>query len=126
MTMSRYSTPTRGSNPLGRADSGGAVKWAAWFAVAGTAMLVVAALWVHTCGVGADLDTVACGRAERTLLGLAPPVVLGIGTVGAFVRTYQIWRDDGTWWGWQGAGWFLMTLTLFTLTIGFPTIAGIG
>lgn len=122
--MSRYSTPTRG-NPFGRAESRSAIRWAAWFAVIGTALLVVAALWVHTCGLGVDLDTVACGRPERTLLGLLAPLILGIGTIGAFVRTYQVWRDDGVWWGWQGAGWFLLTLTLFTLTMGFPPISGI-
>ncbi len=124
--MSRYSTPTTRGNPFSRVDSGGAVKWAAWFALAGTVMLVVAALWVHTCGAGVDVDTAACGRPARTALGLAAPVILAVGTVGAFVRTYRIWRDDGIWWGWQGAGWFLLTLSLFTLTIGFPTIAGIG
>ena len=50
--------------------------------------------------------------------------ILLIGGVGAFVRTYRVWRDEGTWWGWQGAGWFLMTLMLLTLTMGFPVLAG--
>jgi hypothetical protein len=35
-----------------------------------------------------------------------------------------VWRAEGTWWGWQGAGWFLMTLMLLTLTMGFPVLAG--
>ncbi len=123
--MSRYSTPTRG-NPFDRAQGRSATKWAAWFAVIGTALLIVAALSVHSCGVEIDADTVACGRVERTLLGLAAPITLGIGTIGAFIRTYRIWRADGVWWAWQGAGWFLLTLTLFTLTMGFPPIAGLG
>jgi hypothetical protein len=42
----------------------------------------------------------------------------------AFVRTYRIWRDYGTWWAWQGAGWFLLMLMLVTLTMGAPIIAG--
>lgn len=121
--MPRYSTPTRG-NPFDRGENRAAVRWAVWFALSGTALLVVAALWVHSCGT--DVDTVACGHIERTLLGLAAPVLLVIGTVGAFIRTYQVWRDDGIWWGWQGAGWFLLTLTLFILTMGFPVIAGLG
>ena len=66
----------------------------------------------------------ACARPGRTLLGLGAPVILLIGGVGAFVRTYRVWRSDGTWWGWQGAGWFLMTLMLLTLTMGFPVLAG--
>ncbi|MFN8227906.1 MAG: hypothetical protein U0R18_14455 [Mycobacterium sp.] len=123
--MSRYSTPTRG-NPFDRAQGRSATKWAAWFAVIGTALLIVAALSVHSCGVEIDADTAACGRVERTLLGLAAPITLGIGTIGAFIRTYRIWRADGVWWAWQGAGWFLLTLTLFTLTMGFPPIAGLG
>ena len=111
---------------LGREDNTvrAAIRWAVLFAVAGFGFLVVAALWVSTCGAGVDLDTVACGRPERTLLGLGAPVILLIGGVGAFVRTYRVWRAEGTWWGWQGAGWFLMTLMLMTLTMGFPVLAG--
>jgi hypothetical protein len=41
----------------------------------------------------------------------------------AFVRTYREWRNESTWWGWQGAGWFLLTLMMLTLTMGFPTLA---
>ena len=102
-----------------------AVRWSIWFAVAGVGFLVVAALWVGTCRTGADLDTVACGRPERTLLGLGGPAILAYGGVGAFVRTYRVWRAEGTWWGWQGAGWFLMSLMMLTLTVGFPTLSGI-
>jgi hypothetical protein len=36
------------------------------------------------------------------------------------VRTYRVWRDHGTWWAWQGAGWFLMILMFVTLTMGAP------
>ena len=46
------------------------------------------------------------------------------GGIGAFVRTYRVWRAQGTWWGWQGAGWFLMMVMLLTLTMGFPVLAG--
>ena len=123
VTMRRYSTPTRG-NPSGRADgnAAAAIKWAAWFALAGTGLLVVAALWASSC---ADPDTVACGRPERILLGLAAPLVLAIGAIGAFVRTYRVWKVDGNWWSWQGAGWFLLTLMLLILMMGFPAISGL-
>lgn len=126
MNMHRHYAPARGDH-LGREDDAvrAAIRWALWFAIAGTTFLVVAALWVGTCGVGADLDTVACGRPERTLLGLGGPAILAIGGIGAFVRTYRVWRAEGTWWGWQGAGWFLMTLMLVMLTMGFPALSGV-
>lgn len=121
--MRNYAIPTRDRldrNGAGRA----AIRWAAWFAVAGVGFLVVAVLWVSTCGQSVDLDTMGCGRSARTLLGLGAPVILLIGGVGAFVRTYRVWRSGGTWWGWQGAGWFLLTLMMLTLTMGFPVLAG--
>jgi hypothetical protein len=121
--MRRFFAPAPDDH-LGQEDDSvrAAIRWALWFAVAGVGFLVVAALWVSTCG--AAEDTVACGRPERTLLGLGAPIILLIGGIGAFVRTYRVWRAEGTWWGWQGAGWFLMTLMLLTLTMGFPVLAG--
>jgi hypothetical protein len=50
--------------------------------------------------------------------------ILFIGGLWAFVRTYQLWRERGTWWAWQGAGWFLLILMLLALTMGLPIIAG--
>ena len=47
-----------------------------------------------------------------------------IGGLRAFVRTYQTWRKHETWWAWQGAGWFLMTLMLLVLTMSMPALAG--
>jgi len=124
--MPRYSPSSGNGDHLGRVDDTvrAAVRWSLLFTVAGVGFLVVAALWVSTCRGGADLDTVACGRPERTLLGLGAPVILLAGGIGAFVRTYRVWRAQGTWWGWQGAGWFLMMVMLLTLTMGFPVLAG--
>ncbi len=45
------------------------------------------------------------------------PAILFIGGVGALVRAYRVWRGDGTWPVWQGAGWFLLTLMLVCLSI---------
>lgn len=50
-------------------------------------------------------------------------ILLGAG-LWAFLRTYRVWRDEGTWWGWQGAGWFLLTLMAVTLSMGLGPIAG--
>ena len=100
-----------------------AVRFGLLMAVLGVAFLVVAAVWVSTCD-GATADTVACGAPQRTLLALGAPVILLIGGLRAFVRTYQTWQRHETWWAWQGAGWFLMTLMLLVLTMSLPTLAG--
>ncbi len=125
MATTRSSSRRSRDDRLGREDDDvrAAIRFAALASVAGIAFLVIAALWVSTCGT-ADVDTVACGVPQRTLLGLGAPAILLGSAVWAFVRTYQTWREERTWWGWQGAGWFLMTLMLLALTTGFPTLAG--
>jgi lysylphosphatidylglycerol synthetase-like protein (DUF2156 family) len=115
------------SDHLGREDHEvrAATRFAAVASLVGVGLLVLAALWAGTCsGPAADVDTVACGEPQRTMLGLLAPVVLFGAGVLAFVRTYRVWRAEGVWWGWQGAGWFLMMVMLLTLTMGFPAIAG--
>lgn len=105
----------------------GSVRAAVWFtavvAVIAGAFFVVAAGWVSTCG-GSTVDTVACGGPQRTLLALGAPVILLVGGVWAFVRTYRAWRQEETWWAWQGAGWFLLTSMLFVLVTTMPALAG--
>src|ERR1700758_1013389 len=97
---------------LGREDNEvhAAVRFAVLAAVAGVAFLIVAALWDSTCKGSMSVDTVACGAPQRTILALGAPLILLGAGIWAFVRTYRVWRDHGTWWGWQGAGWFLMIL----------------
>lgn len=110
---------------LGQEDS--EVRSAIRFAVMATAMgvgfVIMAALWVSTCP-GVNVDTAACGAPERTMLAFGGPVILLAAGLWAFVRTYRVWRDEGTWWGWHGAGWFLLTLMVITLSMGVPPIAG--
>jgi hypothetical protein len=100
-----------------------AVRFGLLVGVLGVAFLVVAAVWVSTCD-GATADTVACGAPQRAVLSLGAPLILLIGGLRAFVRTYQTWRNHETWWAWQGAGWFLLTLMLLVLTMSMPVIAG--
>jgi hypothetical protein len=107
----------------GDANVRDAVRFGLGVAVAGIAFLVVAAVWVSTCS-GATADTAACGAPQRTLLALGAPAILLIGGLRAFVRTYQAWRKHETWWAWQGAGWFLLTLMLLVLTMSMPALAG--
>ncbi len=100
-----------------------AVRFGALVAVLSVGFLVVASIWVSTCG-GASADTVACGAPQRSLLALGAPVILFAGGVRAFVRTYQTWRAYETWWAWQGAGWFLLTMMLVVLTMSLPPLIG--
>jgi hypothetical protein len=113
------------SNDLRRDDANvrDAARFGLVVAVLGLAFLVVAAVWVSTCD-GATADTAACGVPQRALLAVGAPVILLIGGLRAFVRTYQAWRNHETWWAWQGAGWFLLTLMLLVLTMSMPALAG--
>lgn len=110
---------------LGHED--GEVRAAIRFTVLATAaavgFVVMAALWVSTCP-GTGVDTAACGAPQRTLLAIGGPLILLAGGLWAFVRTYRVWRVEGTWWGWHGAGWFLLTLMIVTVAMGVPAIAG--
>ena len=100
-----------------------AVRFALVVAVLAVGFLVVAALWVSTCD-GATADTAACGVPQRALLAIGAPVILLIGGLRSFVRTYQTWRNNETWWAWQGAGWFLFTLMMLVLTMSMPALGG--
>ena len=46
---------------------------------------------------------------------LGTPIVLFAGGIGAFIKTYRVWRAGRTWPIWQGAGWLLLTLSLVSL-----------
>jgi hypothetical protein len=105
-------------------NAGGALRFAAAIAAAGIGFLIVAALWVSTCTQPLDMDTAACGVPQRTVLGLGAPLILLAGAVYAFVAAYRAWRARTDFWSWQGAGWFLFTVMLVTLAMGFPALAG--
>ena len=56
-------------------------------------------------------------NATRSLIaGLLVPLILFVGGIGAFVRTYQVWRVQGAWPIWQAAGWILLMLFLLGLS----------
>ncbi|MEY8017830.1 hypothetical protein [Mycobacterium servetii] len=100
-----------------------AVRFAALATAAGVGFLVMAALWVSTCP-GVSVDTVACGAPQRTMLAFGGPLILLTAGLWAFLRTYRVWRREGTWWAWHGAGWFLLTLVAVTVSLGVSPIAG--
>ncbi|MEZ0353893.1 hypothetical protein [Mycobacterium sp. pR1184] len=110
---------------LGSEDSEvrAAIRFTVLAAAAGVGFIVMAALWVSTCP-GTGVDTAACGAPQRTVLAVGGPLILLAGGLWAFVRTYRVWRAEGTWWGWHGAGWFLLTLMIVAVSMGVPAIAG--
>ncbi len=115
-----------GGDRLGQEDEEvrAAVRFVGLIIAAGLAFVILAAVWASSCDP--DAVTVACGRPYRTLLALGGPAIFAGGGVRAFLRTYQVWRARGTWWGWQGAGWFLMSLMLVTMLMSTPPIIGLG
>jgi hypothetical protein len=100
-----------------------AIRFTVLAAAVGVGFIIVAALWVSTCPV-TGVDTAACGAPARTSLAFGGPLILLAAGLWAFVRTYRAWRNEGTWWGWHGAGWFLLTLMIMTVSLSVPAIAG--
>jgi uncharacterized membrane protein len=122
--MPKADERSRGDH-LGQEDSEvrAAIRFAMLAAITGVGFIIVAALWVSTCP-GTGVDTAACGTPQRILLAFGGPLILLAAGLWAFVRTYRVWRDEGTWWGWHGAGWFLLTLMIMTVSLGVAPIAG--
>ncbi|KLO29805.1 membrane protein [Mycolicibacter heraklionensis] len=122
-------TPSRsapGGDRLGQEDREvrAAARFAGTIAAVALAFVVIAVLWVGSCDP--QSATAGCGRPYRAVLAAGGPVILAAGGLRAFMRTYRVWRARGTWWGWQGAGWFLMTLMLVVLLVSGVPIMGIG
>ena len=121
MTRRPRSDPDR----LGQEDDEvrAAIRFAVLAGLCGAGFLLAAAWWISSCGE--VTDTVTCGPPLRAVLGVGGPVILFGAGVWAFVRTYRVWRDQGTWWGWHGAGWFLLTLMMLLVTLGAPVLSGV-
>lgn len=66
----------------------------------------------------------ATGSQYAVARAVATPAVLFVGAVGALVKTYRDWRVGRTWPIWQGAGWFLLSLALVTLSVPAMGIGG--
>ncbi|ULN52017.1 hypothetical protein [Mycolicibacillus parakoreensis] len=100
-----------------------AARFALLVAAVGVAVLIVASLWASGCDSSAAPGA-ACGAPQRIALALAAPAVFFAGAIRAFVRTYRRYRDRQPWWGWQGAGWFLLMLCFAILFMAGVPIAG--
>ncbi|MEI6251316.1 MAG: hypothetical protein WCP30_00735 [Mycobacteriaceae bacterium] len=60
---------------------------------------------------------------RSVIAGILVPAILFSGGIGAFVQTYRVWRAQGVWPIWQGAGWFLLMLFLVCLSVPFAVAA---
>lgn len=114
-----------GGDRLGQEDREvhAAIRFAVLCAAGAVGFLLIAAVWVSICPTG-GVDTVACGPPQRTLLAFGGPLIALAGGIWAFVRTYRVWKARGTWWGWHGAGWFLLTVMALMVAMGVAPIAG--
>lgn len=65
----------------------------------------------------AGVAFVVYALSKGLLAAVLVPAILFVGGVGAFIRTYQVWRAEGTWPIWQGAAWFLFALFLLSLPV---------
>jgi hypothetical protein len=83
--------------------------------------LRAAAIYLVVIVAGAGLSFLVFGVTRAPMWAVAVPVVLFAGGLGAFVKTYQMWRTERVWPIWHGAGWFLLTLMLVSLSV--PTMA---
>ena len=120
--MYRTTEDLRHSDARAREGVFEAVRFSAGVAVAAVVFLAVDAVWVGTCE-GSTYDTVACGTPQLTLLALIAPLILLAGGLRAFLKTYQLSRQRGISWPWQGAGWFLMVAMAVVLAHSLPAIA---
>lgn len=69
---------------------------------------------------------VATAVSRSLLAGILVPGLLFAGGIGAFIRTYQVWRAQGVWPIWQGAGWILLLLFLVCLGVPFSVAQSAG
>lgn len=109
----------------GRRTFAAAARFTGLVVVVALLVLGLGLVWVSGCKSEAGEQALAhCDRLQRNAVGIGSPLILLLGGIGAFVRTYRIWRAGGRWWIWQGAGWFLLMLMLVELTMTAPVALG--
>ncbi len=94
-----------------------ATKYVLAVIAAAAAVVVLALIWANANAEQCtDADFFVCSNPERLLFLMGPPTILLLGGLGAFVKTYRVWRNGGVWPIWQGAGWALFVLMLVYIT----------
>lgn len=101
-----------------------ATRYAAIVLAVALTVLVLAALWAYLGRSDCAAAThPVCAPFDRYVLAIGPAAILMAGGLGAFARTYTVWRRGGTWPAWHGAGWALMTLMLICAALGAGLLA---
>ncbi|HPX37343.1 MAG TPA: hypothetical protein PLH92_13615 [Mycobacterium sp.] len=72
-----------------------------------------AARYVVSVVVLAALAFAAMAAWHSLLAAILVPVILFVGSMGALLRTYQLWKSGGVWAIWHGASWILLVLLMF-------------
>ena len=76
-------------------------------------MLRAAAVYVVSV-IGLAAAAFAAMAAWHSMLAaILVPVILLVGTLGAAVRTYQVYKAGGVWPIWHGAVWILLAFLMF-------------
>ena len=75
-------------------------------------MLRAAATYVVSVIGLAALAFAATTVWHSMLAAVMVPVILTIGSVGALVRTYQVYKAGGVWPIWHGASWILLAFLM--------------
>ena len=64
-------------------------------------------------------DGLGCMTTGQLISTFAPGVLLAIGGLGAFLKSYTVWRAHGPWNAWRASGWVLFVLMgVFLATAG--------
>lgn len=75
-------------------------------------MLRTAAIYVVSVIALAAAAFAAMAVWHSMLAAIMVPVILTIGSVGAMVRTYQVYKAGGVWPIWHGATWILLVFVM--------------
>ena len=87
-------TPTMssGGGEQGKRMFAVAVRFAGLVVAVAMVVLVLGLVWVNGCKSGTGDEALThCGVVQRNVLGIGSPLILLIGGLAAFVRTYQVW-----------------------------------
>ncbi|MBJ8343178.1 hypothetical protein [Antrihabitans sp. YC2-6] len=72
---------------------------------------------------GTDETYFECHETARYVVTLVPTSLFLLGALGAFVRTYQVWRHKNEWRMWHAAGWALFVAMLIYIGVAGSFLA---
>jgi hypothetical protein len=73
-------------------------------------------------GLGLLLLAHASSDSLQTVLVIASPIVVLLGSIAMLYRTYRVWKRNGRWQVWQGGAWFLLFFFIVMLFNSAPVL----